>query len=582
MRRLNGLFKYMPHTAVLAMVAASSMAGVPLLNGFLSKEMFFGETLQLGGIGLLTWAVPFAATLGGVFSVAYSARFIHDVFFNGEPIDLPKTPHEPPRWMKIPVEVLVVLCLLVGVFPQLVIGPLLHVAAVAVAGGDVLPDYSLAIWHGFNVPLLMSCVALVVGLAVYASRHQIYLLHDRIFPPVSGKELTEDYLGWLLAFSKRVTAALENGSLQRYIALAIGSALVVGVAPFVGGLVAREAEPLTGVDPATVVSALITAGAGFAAAVCHRQRFLALIPVGIVGLFTALAFARLAAPDLALTQLVVEVATVILLLLVLFYLPQRSPRESSKTRLFRDAVLAGMAGIGMALVTWTILTRPFESISDYFLENAVPLGGGSNVVNVILADFRGFDTLGEAVVLVVAGIGIYAMLHGLRLSVPGRDMDGRPWARDVHPLVLAQISRPLLALAIVVAAYLFLRGHGLPGGGFVAGLVVGTAAILQYMANGIMWARERLLPDYRPLLALGVLIAGGTGAASWVFETPFLNQTFHHAHLPIVGEFELTSAMIFESGVFLAVVGTVMLILAELGHLSLAGKLTPPTSPEGD
>ncbi|MFG1490957.1 proton-conducting transporter membrane subunit, partial [Oceanospirillum sp. HFRX-1_2] len=122
MRQLNGLWKYMPYTATLAMVAAAAMAGVPLLNGFLSKEMFFAETLHQDSLGSLSWMVPVFATLGGVFSVAYSLRFIHDVFFNGEPINLPKTPHEPPRYMRVPVEILVALCLLVGVFPTFVIG----------------------------------------------------------------------------------------------------------------------------------------------------------------------------------------------------------------------------------------------------------------------------------------------------------------------------------------------------------------------------------------------------------------------------------------------------------------------------
>jgi len=134
MRKLNGLWRYLPHTALLAMVAAAAMAGVPLLNGFLSKEMFFSETLVLQHSIAGEIAVPLLATLAGVFAVAYSLRFIHDVFFNGSPIDLPncsehKPPHEPPRYMKVPIEILVVLCVLVGIFPQLTVAPLLQAAA---------------------------------------------------------------------------------------------------------------------------------------------------------------------------------------------------------------------------------------------------------------------------------------------------------------------------------------------------------------------------------------------------------------------------------------------------------------------
>src|SRR5690554_5793829 len=153
MRKINGLWKYMPHTAVLAMVASSAMAGVPLLNGFLSKEMFFTETLHQHLLGSLSWVIPVLATVAGIFSVAYSMRFIHDVFFNGQPKGLTKTPKEPPRYMRVPVEVLVALCILVGIFPGYFIQDILNSAAVAVLGGPI-PQYSVAIWHGFNLPLL--------------------------------------------------------------------------------------------------------------------------------------------------------------------------------------------------------------------------------------------------------------------------------------------------------------------------------------------------------------------------------------------------------------------------------------------
>ena len=180
MRRINGLLRFMPHTATLAMVAASAMAGVPLLNGFLSKEMFFSETLDTHMLGSFSWLIPLGATLGGVFSVAYSLRFIHDVFFNGKPVNLPKyPPHEPPRYMKVPVEILVAMCLLVGLAPGLTVAGLLSVAAQATVGGE-LPEYSLAIWHGFNLPLLMSFVALVVGVLVYAARAPLFAWYRRL------------------------------------------------------------------------------------------------------------------------------------------------------------------------------------------------------------------------------------------------------------------------------------------------------------------------------------------------------------------------------------------------------------------
>ncbi len=567
MRKLNGLFKYMPYTAVLAMVASGAMAGVPLLNGFLSKEMFFGETLELAWMGWWNWLVPLAATLGGVFAVAYSARFIHDVFFNGEPVGLTRTPHEPPRWMKVPVELLVVACVLVGIFPQYTVGPLLEVATHAVAGRGVEFEYDLAIWHGFNLPLLMSVIALVGGVMVYMLRHQVFALHDRLFPPLRGKDLADDHMGWLLSVSEQLTGRLENGSLQRYMLLLVISALVVGAVPFLLSP-PHSAAVLSPVGVGELVTGAVLILAAVATAVLHRQRLLAVILSGVVGLAVALAFVRLAAPDLALTQLLIEVVTVILVLLAMYFLPQSMPADSSPGRRLRDLIVAILVGLGGAGLTWVLITRPFETLSRYYLEMSVPGGGGYNVVNVILVDFRGFDTLGEATVLTIAALAIYALLERLRLPLPDTDADQRPWVPAHRPVILAMTSRPLLPVALLVAVYLLLRGHNAPGGGFIAGLVTSTALILQYMASGSAWARSRLLADYRPVVGVGVLLAGLTGVASWLFGAPFLTTTFTHLNWPLVGEFEVASAMMFDIGVYLVVVTTVLLILAELAQLA--------------
>ncbi|BBN54469.1 hypothetical protein TRE132_25940 [Pseudomonas chlororaphis subsp. aurantiaca] len=165
-RKLNGLIKLMPFTATLAMVASASMAGVPLLNGFLSKEMFFAETVFINSTAWVEAALPVIATIAGTFSVAYSLRFTVDVFFGKPAEDLPHTPHEPPRWMRAPVELLVFTCLLVGIFPAQMVGPLLAAAAQPVVGGT-LPEYSLAIWHGLNAPIIMSLIAMSGGIVLY-------------------------------------------------------------------------------------------------------------------------------------------------------------------------------------------------------------------------------------------------------------------------------------------------------------------------------------------------------------------------------------------------------------------------------
>ncbi|MCW8827844.1 MAG: monovalent cation/H+ antiporter subunit A [Gammaproteobacteria bacterium] len=570
MHKLNGLWRYMPHTATLAMVAAASMAGVPLFNGFLSKEMFFAETLHQGWLGDWSWLLPLGATLAGVFAVAYSIRFIHDVFFNGEPIDLPRTPHEPPRYMKVPVEILVALCLLVGVVPAWTVAPLLATAASSTIGGE-LPRYSLAIWHGINTPLLMSLIAMLGGALMYALRHHLFALHARCFRPFDAKQVFERLLYKLILLARGLTEVLENGSLQRYLGLLIGSVvLVTGVAlwdtPLSGPVPSAE------VDAVTLVGALALAASALTTTIWHRHRLVALIQLSVVGLVVSVAFVRFAAPDLALTQLSVEMVTIILLMLVLYFLPQHTPAESSSLRKGRDLLLAGGAGASVALLAWGVLTRPYQTIGDYFMQQSLPGGGGHNVVNVILVDFRGFDTLGEVTVLGIAAIGILMLLRGLRLKMPAADGEGRPWASDRYPMILAVISRPLLPLALVVAIYLMLRGHNMPGGGFIAGLVTAIALILQYVASGIAWTRARMNINYIKLTATGVLLSTLTGLGSWLFGYPFLTSGFGHFHLPLVGEFELATAMLFDLGVYLAVIGSTLLVLANLGTLTLINR----------
>jgi multicomponent K+:H+ antiporter subunit A len=298
-------------------------------------------------------------------------------------------------------------------------------------------------------------------------------------------------------------------------------------------------------------------------------------------LVVSLIFVKFSAPDLALTQLSVEVVTVVLLLLALYFLPQESPAESSTVRRIRDGVLAVAAGGGAAALVWAVLTRPYETIAGYFLDKSLPEGGGTNVVNVILVDFRGFDTLGEITVLAMAGLGIYAMLERIHLPGPETDAQGRPWNWDRHPAIMASLTRLLLPLALLTAVFILLRGHNLPGGGFIAGLVTAVALIMQYLANGVAWTHARLPANFHPVIGWGLGLALATGLASWVFGHPFLTSTFGHLHWPVVGEFELASAMAFDLGVYLVVVGATLLILVYLGQMHGASHPAPSAGERG-
>jgi multicomponent K+:H+ antiporter subunit A len=561
MRRLSGLARYMPVTAALATVAAAAMAGVPLLNGFISKEMFFAETTALPPPW--SWLMPLAATLGGLFSVAYSARFVHDVFFGGEAQDLPRRPHEPPRFMRVPVEVLVVVCLLVGLAPGLIIEPVLRLAATAMLQ-QPLPAFSLALWHGFGLPLAMSVIALAGGVMLYFARRYLWALHAESGLAVSGRELTEGLLARTTRACEWLHATLTRGGLRLSLLAFMLTVLVAGHVGFGPGAPLAAGEVLeAGIGGWLGLAVVVVAAAATVA--LHRERVLAVISVGVIGLVVSLAFVKLSAPDLALTQLLVEVITVLLLLLAMYFLPQRSPRDSTGARRLLDGVIAVAAGLGAGTLAWAMLRAPGETISGFFVEQAKPGGGGYNVVNVILVDFRALDTLGEITVLGIAAVAIVAILDSIQLPARRLDWDGRPWSSG-QSLLLEVLWRPLLPLALMVSVYLLLRGHNLPGGGFIAGLVAGTAVLVQYLAHGNAWVETRLTPNYTSVAAAGIAIAALTGLAALAFGAPFLTSTFGYLDWPVVGRFEVASAMVFDLGVYIAVVGVVLSILATIGR----------------
>jgi multicomponent K+:H+ antiporter subunit A len=219
-------------------------------------------------------------------------------------------------------------------------------------------------------------------------------------------------------------------------------------------------------------------------------------------------------------------------------------------------------------------------ISGYFVENSVSGGGGTNVVNVILVDFRGFDTLGEIVVLSIAGLGIFSLLQNIRLHASVTDLKGRPWSDDAHPIILQNLSRLLFPLMLLFAAFVFIRGHNLPGGGFIAGLITMLAIILQYLSNGIAWTSKRIGPDMHQMIGAGLMFAIGTGLVAVALGYPFLTSAFTYLKWPIVGKFEVASAMMFDLGVFLVVVGSTVMILVELGKFNLL-QAGPGKHPKG-
>jgi multicomponent K+:H+ antiporter subunit A len=571
-RRLGGLWRPLPWTMAAAFLPAAAMAGMPLMNGYLSKKLFFAKTLVESPLQAWGWLLPAVAVVAGAFSVAYTLRLYHGVFFGapqgssaGEPLE---APHEAPLLMLLPLALLAALCLLVGLAPDAIIGPLLAVASTALLGGE-LPEYTLSVSDTW-VPMFMSLAALAAGGLLYLLRAPLFRLADGV-ATVDARSLFESGQRALVAAARGLVQLLENGSLQRYVGLLVGLAVVVGVYALLPLAQWRGPVAMGGIDAMrdvlTVAVLIVLMLAGLATAVLHRQRMLALVLMGVSGLMVTLVFERFSAPDLALTQLSVEVMAVVILMLALSFLPQHSPVESTALRRGRDVLLALMAGGGVTMLAWAVLTRPYESISGYFLENSLPLGGGSNVVNVILVDFRGFDTLGEIAVLGIAALAIFVLTRSLKTGARMSPQHGVAGISEAHPLFLQVISRPMLPIALLVAAYIFLRGHNLPGGGFIAGLIAAVALTLQYVANGLQWTHARRRTAFRPVVAAGLMVAGLTGMGSWLFGHPFLSSWTAHAHIPLIGEIEIATAMAFDLGVFFTVVGATMLVLSNIGKL---------------
>ena len=599
-RKLSGLVRLIPFTATLAMVASASMAGVPLLNGFLSKEMFFAETVFISSTQWVEIALPVIATIAGTFSVAYALRFTVDVFFGPPATDLPHTPHEPPRWMRAPVELLVFTCLLVGIFPAQVVGSILAAAALPVVGGT-LPEYSLAIWHGWNAPMIMSLVAMTGGVVLYLMLRKQLKRGRFEYPPLigyfNGKRGFERCLVVMMRGVRRIEKRISTKRLQTQLFLLVLLAVIGAMIPMINsGLSWGDRPKIPGSIVFVTLWLLAIACALGAAWQAKYHRLAALTMVSVCGLMTCVTFVWFSAPDLALTQLVVEVVTTVLILLGLRWLPRRieevSPLPSSlrkaRIRRLRDLLLSTVVGGGMALLSYAMLTRQTPNdISSFYLSRALPEGGGSNVVNVMLVDFRGFDTLGEITVLGAVALTVYALLRRFRPSKESMELP--PQQRQLAPdvatdlvnprqasdtalgfmMVPAVLVRLLLPIALVVSFYLFMRGHNQPGGGFVAGLVMSVAFILQYMVAGTQWVEAQM--SLRPMrwMGFGLFSATLTGLGALFAGYPFLTTHTWHFSLPVLGDIHIASALFFDVGVYAMVVGSTLLMLTALGHQSV-------------
>ncbi len=571
-RGLGGLRKLMPVTFVIATLAALSMAGIPFLNGFLSKEMMLEETTHTVLLNS-PYLVPALATFGSLFSAAYSFRLIGHVFLGPVRDDYPSPPHDPGPGLWLPPALLVVPVVVIGVAPFLV-EPFVKLVTGAVLGeAAAVPDKYIKIWHGLVPALWMSVIAVVGGLILLMVFKPALRLWDAA-PRPEAKAIFEGLVEGIAAATRTLIHGSHNGAFSRYGAIMAVTVIAAGYYAWTTGTVAEATRQMQDPTAVTIAAWAMLVAATLCLVFYHRNRLMSLILIGVIGLIVSAAFVFFSAPDLAMTQLTVEVVTIILLLLALNFLPNRTPIESSVLRRLRDAGIAVAGGLAAAALSFHYLLRDAvqSPISDFHLANSYKGGGGTNVVNVILVDFRGFDTYGEIIVLGIAALLIYALTETLlsgevRAKLLNRKPD-QPRAGDMHPTMMVVLTRVMMPIVLMVGFYIFLRGHNEPGGGFIAGLVVSIAVVMQYMASGFHWASARLRYPYHGIIGSGVLIAGLTGVGSWFFSKPFLTSDFTYVRIPPFNEFELATAALFDLGVFLTVVGAVMLSLESFSRLA--------------
>lgn len=416
-RRLGGLYTLMPITATLAIFGVFSMAGVPLpiFNGFLSKEMFFDATVDLrdesGSIYQTVGPfIPFIAVLGSIFTFVYSMILFFKTFTGKLQMDkLEKKPHDPPIGMLISPFVLVTLIVLIALFPGPFNHYLLTPATFAVKGE--ISHTHIKFWHGLtNLPMLMTGVVLLIGILLFLSKEKWLHVYNRLPGSWSMNKVYDFLLNGLLKGSKYVTSFYMTGSLKNYVRIIIGFMSMIGLFTLFqtnGWAFTFKGASLSIPELAIALTMMIAA----IAVLFISNRIAAILVLGVVGYGLSLLFVFYSAPDLALTQLIVETVTVALFLLAFYHLPKLKEEKESKSNNIINLLISISFGVFITLVGLSShSSKWFESISSYFVETSYSLGGGNNIVNVILVDMRGLDTMFEISVLGIAALGILALI----------------------------------------------------------------------------------------------------------------------------------------------------------------------------
>ncbi len=544
---LGGLRRAMPLTALAGGAAALSMAGVPLTLGFIGKDSAYEALLHGSGASawLLTLTV-FASILLGL------AGLLAGVLpFRGTPAG--EGAHEPPWPLWVPPLILALAGLIAGVFPWILEAPL-SAAAAAILNSP--SELSLAVWHGVSRALLLSTLTLAGVAVAYMTRDAI---RRRAWRPVFATEqLYTGTLSLLNAISRVIAPLLHSASLRSYVmVIAITFIMVVG-----GALITVPesvvAVPRMDVRPHELL-VVVAVVAGALGATLAKSTMAAVLSLGVVGYGVATTFLMFGAPDLAMTQFSVETLTVVIYMLVFRHFRDLGALSPRLVR-YRDALIAATIGTlvtGLVLSISTTETAP--RLREYFAAFGPTLGHGRNIVNVILVDFRGFDTLAEITVLATAAIGVRALL---RMAAAEKAEVASTWNPTATSAIFCTAVRLLMPLLLLFAVFLLLRGHNEPGGGFVGGLVAAAAFALYGIAYGVERARQALQVQPLTLLGVGLLIALASGVPAAFRGQPFMTAQWAS------GSVAVGTPALFDLGVFLVVAGVVLMMIFSLAEES--------------
>ena len=589
-RRLAWLGQHSRPMLIIAVGATASMAALPPFLGFVAKEADFETVAHSPTLGAAAPYVLAGIVIGSLFTTIYSLRFLWGAF-GRKGLPQPSTRvaqmRRPPATFLAAPAILALAGLVFGLWPAR-LDDVLDDYADTVPGGA---DYHLALWHGLGLPLLLSVLVLALGTAAFFGRARLRRVRVAYLPLGNADRIYDAVLRGADVFSVRLTALTQRGSMPATQSVILSTLVLLPVVVLALG--ARDRPDFKLWDsPLQVVVGLLILAAALGATVM-RNRLAAVLLVGVTGYGCGAIFVFHGAPDLALTQFLVETLTLVIFVLVLRTLPAEADSANMKRfRLLRAALGLAVGATVTTLAAFAMAARTGTPIAELLPDAAYYHGHGANTVNVLLVDIRAWDTLGEISVLLVAATGVASLVFrhrrfgaAPRVADAGQPDIGKlpdiaisPAAGDVtwlrgselrdprhRSLVLEVATRLIFPLIMVLSAYFFFAGHNTPGGGFAGGLTAGLALVLRYLAGGRYELGETLPFDAGKILGVGLGLSAGTAVASLLMGAPVLSSALILLDLPVLGTVKFGTALFFDLGVYLIVVGLVLDVLRSLG-----------------